>query len=144
MKVSLGNILPLQEATISIQLVQKIKVTAGAYQFKLPLAFYPNYAKHGVKDKNAFKYDFSYKLTIKSHKKLSFLSIPPNSSVEKVDEESGQNVTVTCTEPSRSLNLFYKTGDMKYPQLTMAKHKDFPDEVAVCASFVPNFEPPAP
>lgn len=106
--------------------------------FKLPLAFYPNYQKHGVA-KDAFKYAFSYKLTIKSHKKLTFVSTPPNSQISKAEEESSsggsasssQNVTVTCTEPSRALNLFYKTGDMRYPQLTMAKHPQHEDLVAV-------------
>ena len=32
---------------------------------------------------------------------------------------------------------------MKYPQLVYAEHPDYPDEVAVSASFVPTLEPPA-
>jgi hypothetical protein len=33
---------------------------------------------------------------------------------------------------------------MKYPHLVYAEDPDFPDEVAVSASFVPTFEPPPP
>ena len=33
---------------------------------------------------------------------------------------------------------------MKYPQLLYAEHPEYPNEVAVCASFVPTFEVPNP
>ena len=33
---------------------------------------------------------------------------------------------------------------MKYPHLVYAEHPEYPNEVAVNASLVPTFEPPAP
>ena len=56
----------------------------------------------------------------------------------------GTSIDVKCTEPSNEVNVFYRSSEMKHPHLVYAEHPDYPDEVAVSASFVPTFEPPAP
>jgi len=55
----LGNLLPNQEAVLTIQLIMQLSVQNGSYQFDLPMAFYPDYSKHGAR-KGDYKYDFSY------------------------------------------------------------------------------------
>ena len=51
---------------------------------------------------------------------------------------------VKCTEPSNQIVIYYRSAEMKYPHLLYAEHPEYPDEVAVCASFVPTFEVPNP
>jgi len=59
MSIKLGNLKPQQEAKLSLQLVTHLKVLQGSYMFDLPVAFFPDYSKHGAK-KGSFVYDFSY------------------------------------------------------------------------------------
>ena len=40
--------------------------------------------------------------------------------------------------------IYYRSAEMKVPQLFYAEHPKYPDEVAVSASLVPTFEPPQP
>lgn len=42
-KVKVGNLLPLQTAKISLQLIFKVTVDRSSYKFTLPADFYPNY-----------------------------------------------------------------------------------------------------
>ena len=51
---------------------------------------------------------------------------------------------VSYNEKIHDFAIFYRTSEMKYPHLVYAEDPDFPDEIAVQASLVPTFEPPAP
>ena len=42
-KIKLGNLLPLKEAKLSLQLIFTVPVESGAYKFTLPVDFYPDY-----------------------------------------------------------------------------------------------------
>ena len=46
-KIKLGNLSPLKEAKLSIQLIKSIPVENGSYCFRLPVDFCPNYKKIG-------------------------------------------------------------------------------------------------
>ena len=46
--LKLGSLPPGQEATLRIQIVNQMKIVGGHYTFALPMAFYPDYKKHGV------------------------------------------------------------------------------------------------
>ena len=46
-KIKLGNLLPLEEAKLTMQLIYKVPVKCGSYKFTLPVDFYPNYQKMG-------------------------------------------------------------------------------------------------
>ena len=39
--------------------------------------------------------------------------------------------------------IFYRSTEMKYPHLIYAEDPEYPNEIAVHASLVPTFEPPA-
>ena len=53
----------------------------GQFAYYLPLAFYPEYKKHGIKDKNAFVYEFSYEARIFSNGRIANLSIPTHATL---------------------------------------------------------------
>jgi len=105
------------------------------------VAFYPDYKKLGA-GTEAFPYQFTYSVLIKSIKRISYISKPANSVCEH--DQSGKFATIFCAEPDREIRIFFRSDEMKYPQLVCAKSESFPGEVACCVSFVPTFEPPAP
>lgn len=112
----------------------------------LPLAFYPDYNRHQVVEKNAFPYEFSYNLKVKSTQKISFLSKPDGAehTIEQSssNDDQGSQICVVGEEPAREIYLSYRTAEMGYPQLEFAEMPDkYPNEVAVRMSLVPTFEP---
>lgn len=44
-------------------MIMPLTVVNGSYQFELPVAFYPDYGKHGA-NKADFNYEFSYEVRI--------------------------------------------------------------------------------
>jgi len=48
MTIKLGNLQPGQSATLKIHIVHQLEVVGGHYFFSLPVAFYPDYKRHGV------------------------------------------------------------------------------------------------
>ena len=60
MTVKLGNLLPGQKATLKATILSQLEVVGGHLGYQLPAAFYPDYKKHGVKDRNAYCYTFDY------------------------------------------------------------------------------------
>ena len=50
-RIKLGNLLPLKEATLCLQLVYIVPVDCSSYKFTLPIDFYPNYKKMGAPNK---------------------------------------------------------------------------------------------
>ena len=50
MTVKLGNLLPNSIATLKIQIVHQLEVVGGNYAMTLPIAFYPDYRRHGIRD----------------------------------------------------------------------------------------------
>ena len=81
-------------------------------------------------------------MNINSTKKITQVSAPEKAECARSDD--GTSATVKIFEPMKKIVVFYRSSEMKYPQLFFAEHPEYPDEVAVCASFVPTFEPPAP
>ena len=49
MTVKVGNLLPGQTATLKLHIVSQLEIFGGYYSMSLPLAFYPDYRKHGIK-----------------------------------------------------------------------------------------------
>ena len=86
MTIKLGNLLPGQSATLKIHIVSQLEVIGGHYAFILPVSFYPDYSKHGVRNKNNFDYQFGYEVQIVADGRISNLSIPENAEVVESDE----------------------------------------------------------
>ena len=74
MKIKLGNLGPLKEAKLSLQLIKTVPVECGSYCFRMKDDFCPNYKKIGFQDNP--DYSFSIDLEIKSTKKLIQVSAP--------------------------------------------------------------------
>ena len=53
----------------------------GYYSFALPVAFYPDYRKHGVRRADQFIYEFAYEVQIATESRISGLSIPENAEI---------------------------------------------------------------
>ena len=88
MTVKLGNLLPHSTATLKIQIVHQLEVVGGCYALTLPLAFYPDYRKHGVRASDDFVYQFAYEVCIVSETKICNLSIPDQAEVAEKDDEN--------------------------------------------------------
>ena len=119
--------------------MSQLEVVGGHYAFILPVAFYPDYKKHGVREAGAFVYEFSYEVKIVAGSSISNLSLPTNAVVSEKDEKKTR-MTITCNQPSRTIDLYYRTGDMFVPQLLYATSLDS-DKIACTASLVPTFDP---
>ena len=140
--VKLGNLLPNQTASLTMRLVSQLEVVGGHFAFFLPMAFYPDYKKHGVKSKDAFLYEFCYHARIISSTRISNLSLPAGSVISEQNDEK-TDITVNCSEATRSHDLFYRTADLMVPQLLFAR-SPATGKVAVSATLVPTFDPVQP
>jgi hypothetical protein len=96
MTVKLGNILPGQNATLKATIVSQLEVVGGHYAFILPVAFYPDYKKHGIRESNAFVYEFHYEVKIVAGGRISNLSLPMNAAITSTDEKKTE-ITVMCS-----------------------------------------------
>ena len=114
MTVKLGNLLPGQHATIKSTVLSQLEVSGGHYVYSLPSSFFPDYKKHGVKTKGAYAYEFFYEVQILANTPISNLSIPMNATLIS-QNELHSNVVIRCSQPSRSMDIYYRTADMMIP-----------------------------
>ena len=107
----------------------------------MPLGFIPDYSLHEV-PADAFPYTFKYRVFIESASRLRSVIVPENASVTEKSDDL-KKVVVECDRRSSQVKLFWRSQEMLKPQLLYAEHPK-EDQVAVLASLVPTFEPPAP
>ena len=81
MTVKVGNLLPGQTAVLRLHIVTKLDIVGGFYNMSLPLAFFPDYRKHGISNKDEFAYYFNYEVHIESNGSISDLSLPENAEI---------------------------------------------------------------
>ena len=86
MTVKLGNLMPGQSATLKSTILSQLEVIGGNYSYSLPAAFFPDYKKHGVKEKAAYTYEFAYEVKIIAECPISNLSIPGNAIIMAQNE----------------------------------------------------------
>ena len=137
--IKLGNLLPGETATITVGLVEDLDVVGGAWAYSVPGAFFPDYSKHGG---SKLPYEFAYELKILAGSKITYLSAPVGSKTDFNADKS--EAIITGAEIARQLRVFFRTSAMQVPRLLYEENPQFPDEVAVMASFVPTFEPMQP
>ena len=73
--IKLGNLLPEKTLRLQVRLLMQLGIVNGSYNFSVPLAYFPDYSRHGM-SAEAFPYEFSYKVSLKSGSKIQNLSIP--------------------------------------------------------------------
>ena len=47
--LKLGNLLPGQDATLNLIMIEETEISCGAYCYSLPASFYPDYNKHQIR-----------------------------------------------------------------------------------------------
>ena len=143
MTIKLGNLLPGQQATLKSQIISKLEIVGGSYAYILPVAFYPDYRRHGARSNNDFVYEFSYEVEIVAEgSHISNLSLPEHAEITDKDE-TNRRIKVKSQRVSRTIELYYRTADMLMPQLLYAVSPET-GEVACTASLVPTFDAVAP
>ena len=95
--------------------MSQVEVAASCYCFNLPLAFYPDYSKHGLKKNDSLnQYDFKYEAVINSKVPISHVSVPTNAIVAQKNDDRTQ-IKIESTKPARNVSLYYRTADMMVP-----------------------------
>ncbi len=52
LKMIIGGIQPMQEVTVTLQLIKKLEVEAGAYALRIPTTYFIKYGKNDKNDVN--------------------------------------------------------------------------------------------
>ena len=138
--LTLGNLLPGQSATLKQTILSQLEIVSGYFVYSLPGSFCPDYKKHGINGKGAakFNYEFAYEVKILCDNRISNLSIPANSAIVAQNDERTE-ITIRSSQPSRTMDLFYRTYDMVVPQLLYARSPDS-DDYAVQISLTQTFD----
>ena len=141
--IKIGNLLPGETAIINVGLLEDLKIEGGAWAYSVPSSFFPNYSKHSeAKSIDILPYKFGYEIKILAGDKIMYLSAPSGSDTKFNADKS--EATITGQEIGKQLRVFYRSFSMQVPRLLYEENPNFPDEVAVLASFVPTFEPVEP
>jgi Ca-activated chloride channel family protein len=74
--LKLGNLLPYQEATINMVLIEEIEMIGSSFSYTLPASFYPDYNKHSTNKELKHTYALNYEYKIISGDKINYLSVP--------------------------------------------------------------------
>ena len=140
--IKIGNLMPMQEATVTMSLVQPVQIVGSSYEFLLPTAFYPDYKKLDDKIGERWPFAFAYSVIMKSASAINLVSKPESCQMERHD--SGKYVTLFSSKPERELRVFYRTNNMGSPSFIFGESPKHPGKVACSVSFVPTWEPPQP
>jgi hypothetical protein len=77
-----------------------------------------------------------------SAEQITFISAPEG--VTTHVNPTKTEAVVSGNKLSKNIRLYFRTKNMLRPRLLFEENKAYPDEIAVMASFVPNFEPSEP
>ena len=86
MTVKLGNLLPGQQAKLKSTILTQLEVVGGYFCYPLDASFFPEYIKLGVKDKDAFNYEFAYQVRILSMHRITNLCLPAYAEIAEQNE----------------------------------------------------------
>ena len=138
-QLDIGNVLPGQQAKIEIDIIQPLSSEDGAFNFNLPLSYFPKLINtEDRKDKIVFNFSANIK---SPGKQITQISHPENFEVVSIskNEISIQKVDSDFNEVSNDMNISYRTHDMDEPKLVYQRSADYPGQVAVLAQFLPTF-----
>jgi len=63
-----------------------LEIEAGAFAFRMPASYFPDYSVIKKLDLDVPKYSLSYKLEVKSCKPITYLSTPEGTTTEQIVE----------------------------------------------------------
>ena len=76
-KLIIGNLLPNQEATVHLQLINILKVEAAAFCFKVPVQYFPSFTEQ------KYGYDYQFTVDIHSEVPITYVSYPSQANIAK-------------------------------------------------------------
>ena len=138
-QLDIGNVLPGQQAKIEIDIIQPLSSEDGAFNFNLPLSYFPKLINtEDRKDKIVFNFSANIK---SPGKQITQISHPENFEVvsKSKNEIFIQKVDSDFNEVNNDMNISYRTHDMDEPKLVYQRSADYPGQVAVLAQFLPTF-----
>ena len=94
-------------------LIGKLEVVGGFYKYSLPGAFFPDYRKHGIANRNAYIYQFAYEVSIFTTSSISNIILPPGAEIFKQNDT--RTSTVIRSEQISHVDIFYRTIDTMVP-----------------------------
>ena len=127
MSIKVGQLQGGAQCVLEIQLLHVLEIENGAYAYKLPFGIYPEFERH--QDGKPKAYEFSFKGTITSNRRIGYVSAPKDTQVQRNQAETQVNLTVS--NPGRELKIFYRVDEMKKPTLFCTQNENFPGE-SVC------------
>lgn len=87
--LSLGNLHPGKTAKINVQLSKFLEIESGAFAFRLPVNYFPDYTTVEKLSKIIIpSYKIDYKLEVKSVKPIIYMSTPAHTQTEvKIEQK---------------------------------------------------------
>lgn len=140
-QLDLGNLLPRESAIVELTLVQPLQIETGAYEYILPLAYFPKYSSELKALNDLDKINFCFKAQILSIHQLTDVLHPPKCAI---NELSSNKVTIELANSnflslSKDLTIRFKTANMGEPKYLYQRDEHYPGEVAIMAQFMPTF-----
>jgi len=142
-QMDIGNLNPGQKAKIEFMLIQPLKVDSGAFDFNLPLSYFPKYknsAEQVPGDDPLILFNFSAQ--IKSDSPFKQICHPENFEIVEnsktdvvVKKENGDLTTITKDIQVKFKTLAKSTSQYVYQR----NEEEYPGKVAVMAQFMPTF-----
>ena len=116
----------------------------GAFAYILPQSYFPEYDKHPARygEENELNYQIKYSFKILSAEQITYISAPEGVTTQVNPEKT--EAVISGNQLSKNIRFYFRTKNMLRPRLLFEENEAYPDEVAVMASFVPNFEPSEP
>ena len=148
LKLKLGNLQAGQDALITIKLVESAtELIGGAYSYRVPSKYFPRYKikgeKQGDYDPNSYTFQYKVDLAAPEGKMINYVSSP--SSSNHAEQVGRRLVTIdvppTESPPAKDIHIYYKTTDMMLtPNMFIERDPEYPEQVAVGATFAPSFD----
>jgi hypothetical protein len=89
--MTIGGIQPMQEVIVSLQIIKKLDIEAGAYSLRIPTAYFIKFGnvKNGINKESVLKDDdpnYSFRITLNTQHPLTYISMPSQSKIVKITE----------------------------------------------------------
>ncbi|CDW75216.1 UNKNOWN [Stylonychia lemnae] len=138
-KLIIGNLLPGQKVQVHLQLLNTLKMEAGAYCLRVPIHYFPAFISQ------SYEYTYQFNLDIQSISPITYLSYPSQSKIDSTYSDEKLHRVQISKEGQSILNLedelvyYFRTNDMEQTVLYSQELDSHPDEIALMLSFVPSF-----
>ncbi|CDW72325.1 UNKNOWN [Stylonychia lemnae] len=138
-KLTIGNLLPGQEATVHLQLLNVLKIEGAAYCLRVPLYYFPKYSS------GLSQYSYKFQVEILSDSPVTYLGYPKDSKMfQTISDKNLLQIQIEKTQDNvfcleNDLIVYYRNNDMESTVLYSQESDRHPNQVAIMLSVVPSF-----